>query len=361
MMNTIPVGVLYSSQSQYRKVSYQTLIGTQFGIAQVNANPHFDFKLGAVHKDPFGQKNTYINHARQLQKQGIEHLFGTTTIDSRLRVLESMEGDSALLWSSALSGKQQHIDSLVEFGASPDSYLLPLLEYAFQEEGTKCAIVSPNDQLGWELSEMTTSYVKTGGGTLTFDNYYREGCRTFHYTIRSLLTHRPDFVVNHLMGEASYAFLTELNRDWDGCPLTVLCSHMSRSESVALGKLDKIRVLNASCFFEPVNPLFTQRVYRDLSKVYVSGGFVSAYLSVLAFGYAVNLAKSTEPSVVRQALGKVHLPTPFGDSVSVIEQRIELPTYLAELSGDNVTLIQASSDISMRPAHTAKSNRLVLE
>ncbi|MBD1559413.1 transporter substrate-binding protein [Vibrio sp. S9_S30] len=340
-MNTIPIGVLYSSQSQYRKVSYQSLIGTQFGISQVNANPRFDFKLGAIHKDPFGERFCYVTQAERLFQQGIEHVFGTTTLDSRMATLDVVQQHSGLLWTSSLSGTQPNHPNLLKFGPSSEQHLLPLLTYSFAKYGTHAAVVSPNDQLGWDLSKLTSSFFETGGGTLSFNNFYREGCQTFDYTLNSLLNEPPKFVVNHLMGNASYAFLKAFNQRWQGNPIPVICTHLSRSESVALGALPNLVLLCGSNFFEQVNPIFSQRVYRDFAKVYVSGGFVSAYLSVLTLAYSIKQAGSSDPKDIKRALSSIALPVPFGGKATFSNQCLEQPSFLAQLNKEEVTLLDA--------------------
>ncbi|PKF79385.1 hypothetical protein CW749_11760 [Vibrio sp. vnigr-6D03] len=347
-MKTIPIGVLYSSQSQYRKVSYQTLIGTQFGISQVNANPRFNFKLGAIHKDPFGDLPRYAKQTERLLNQGVEHIFGTTTLDSRMLALDVVQRHSGLLWTSSLSGAQPKHSNLLEFGSSPEQHLLPLLEYSFAKYGTHAAIVSPNDQLGWDLSALTSSFFDTGGGALSFNNFYREGCQTFEYTLKSLLITRPKFVVNHLMGNASYAFLKELNQRWKGKPIPVICTHLSRSESVALGALPNLVLLCGSNFFEQVNPMFSQRVYRDFAKVYVSGGFVSAYLSVLALAYSIKRAESSDPKDVKRALTSIALPAPFGGKTLFTNQYLKQPSFVAQLNEEDVTLLETENVCSER-------------
>ncbi|CCN83068.1 putative ABC-type branched-chain amino acid transport systems, periplasmic component [Vibrio nigripulchritudo SFn27] len=350
-METYRVGLLYSTDGTYRRIASNALLGASYAIEQVNADDRYPFQLEGVHVDPKGNLDQYINGAQSLLKSGIRHIAGTITSSARKEVIPDVHEHQALLWYGSPYEGYECDEHVVYHGACPNQNLLQILRYAVPRFGKRVALLGSNYIWGWESNRIARDAIDSIGGEIIEDTYYRFDTTDFRLSIENIKSQKPDFVINNLVGESSYAFLHQLNDAWSAESLPVLSSNLSECELASIRALPNLRLFTALTFFQSVNPQFTEKVKMAMScGEPVSSNFVGAYLSILSLANAIAIAGSDDVTSIRAVLGKVCTDTPMGHTLMIAKnQHAILPCFIGERDGDDFKTVKCYPPIEPNP------------
>ncbi|PKF79678.1 regulator [Vibrio sp. vnigr-6D03] len=350
-MDTFHIGLLYSTEGTYRKIGYNALLGARYAIEKVNADDRFQFQLKGHHIDPKGNMDEYINGAQSLLKQGIKHIVGTITSSARKEVIPDVHEYQALLWYGSPYEGYECDEHVVYHGACPNQNLLPMLRYAVPRFGKRVALLGSNYVWGWESNRIARDAIASIGGEIVEDSYYRFDTKDFRLSIENLKSHQPDFVINNLVGESSYAFLHQLNDAWSADSLPVLSSNLSECELASIRALPNLRLFTALTFLQSIDPQFTDAAKMAISDSEpVSSNFVGAYLSILSLANAISLEGSDDVTSVRSVLHKVQTETPMGHTLTISNnQHAVLPCFIGERDGADFRMVKSYAPIEPNP------------
>lgn len=336
-MAQIEIGLLFSTDGTYRHIGRNGLLGALYAVEKINADNRYPFTLNAHIRNPAGVMDEYVRHARALLGSNIKHLVGTITSSARKEIIPDVREFHGLLWYGCPYEGYECDENVVYHGACPNQNLLPLLRYAVKHFGKRVAILGSNYVWGWESCRIARDVISSVGGEVLEDSFYRFDTRNFELAIENLIASQPDFIINNLVGESSYAFLHQLNDCWKQTALPVLSCNLTECELTCLNELPNLRLFSSLIFFESLNPTFVTEAKGVMgSDVKITGNFVGSYLSVMSLANAILMADSADVDRICAVLPDVHTASPMSVDIRIAgNQHAVLPCYIGERRGES--------------------------
>lgn len=239
----IELGLLYSRSGSYSLMAEACRSGFFAAVAQVNSDAGCDITFVPVDRDPGGNTDAYGPLCEDiLRNSTARHVVGCTTSWSRKEVIPTLEKLGGTLWYTTPYEGFEASDRVVYTHACPNQHLLPLLGWVFAAHGRRGYLAGSNYIWGWEMSRLARETISVAGGATLGERYLPLGSRDVGRMIAEIISTRPDFILNSLIGPSSYQFMAAL-RDLaqadpqfapDKCP--VLSCNLTECELPALGQ-----------------------------------------------------------------------------------------------------------------------------
>ncbi|TGN37491.1 N-acetylmuramoyl-L-alanine amidase, partial [Paracoccus liaowanqingii] len=205
---SIDLGLLFSRSGTYGLLGEASRTGALKAVAQVNGDPQFDIAFRPVERDPQGNVDAYAPLCEQIfATSTARHVIGCTTSWSRKEVIPSLERMDGALWYPVPYEGFEASDRVVYTHACPNQHLLPLLDHAFAQYGTRSYLTGSNYIWGWEMNRLAREIGMRAGGAVLGERYLPLGSTEVSRIVDEIADLRPDFVLNQLIGPSQYAFL----------------------------------------------------------------------------------------------------------------------------------------------------------
>lgn len=219
----------------YAVLSRASRDGVLRGVEEVNADSGLDVSLRVIEGDPEGRLDRYAPLCREiLRSTEARHIFGCITSASRKEVIPELERFDGVLWYPVPYEGFEASERVAYMHSCPNQHLLPLLDWAFPTLGTRAYLVGSNYIWGWEIAQIARERIAAAGGQVLGDRYLPIGDTDFDHIINDIRALKPDFILNSLVGDSSYAFLArlaELKQEAGfPCDLTVLSCNFTECE-----------------------------------------------------------------------------------------------------------------------------------
>ncbi|WP_112313371.1 transporter substrate-binding protein [Pseudogemmobacter bohemicus] len=253
MKRIIDIGILQSLSGNYAVLSGASRTGALQGVAEVNASSDYDLTFRVSARDPEGRNDRYAPLCREiLRETGVRHIFGCVTSSSRKEVIPELERFDGVLWYPVPYEGFEASERVAYMHSCPNQHLLPLLDWALPALGPRGYLVGSNYIWGWEIAQIARERIAVAGGEVTGDRYLALGDTEADHLIAEITALRPDFIVNSLVGESSYAFLAQLAelRQKTGAALPVLSGNFTECE-IAYCDAGAEGLVAAGPWFEP--------------------------------------------------------------------------------------------------------------
>ncbi|WP_413731224.1 transporter substrate-binding protein [Sodalis sp. RH20] len=346
MRAVIEVGILLSTEGTYRHMAESALAGMRHALAETNADPCFPYILNATHINPAGNLSAYSAGVERLISAGARHIFGTITSASRKEIIPDLEQHNALLWYGCPYEGYESSEQVIYLGGCPNQTLLPLLRLALGEFGKRAWLTGSNYVWGWESNRIAREAIEIAGGEVLAEKYLHLGHTAVEELAEQTLRAAPDFVLNNLVGESSYAFLRRLDRlcAQAGRMLPVLSCNLTEAETSQLGEIRALRLLSCGPFFAATNTAFCHRQQLLHGWTRFSHYYTGAWLAVKLFANALQQSMDSDPDAIRRALYLNGQQTALGAlSVSSRNNHTFLPCHIAELRHGAFHLLYSES------------------
>jgi branched-chain amino acid transport system substrate-binding protein len=361
-MQSLRIGVLYSTAGPYAAIGRDCRDGVDFALAELE---HQSDKLGVrvdpVFRDPAGDLSAYVEHGRALiRDEGCRHILGTITSAARKEVIPLVEKHDGLLWYVCPYEGYEANENVIYTGACPNQHLVPLLDHLMPSTGRRVYTVGANYVWGWEMNRLARELIVASGGEVVGERYLPLEETDVGRIIADIERQRPDFILNNLIGPSSYAFLGAIRRlgERDGrfgperCP--VASCDLTECELGEIAQGAAVGQLSAASYFDslatPENEDFKARVLRHFGRNRrISSFFASAAVTLRLCAEAFAAAASDEPADLREALYQNTYETPFGAlRIDARTNHAALPFHLGRITASG------SFDIAVsRPAMAA--------
>lgn len=239
----IEVGLLLSRSGTYSLISEACRTGAMSAIARINADPDLDFTLHAVERDPEGNIDRYEPLCREiLETTTARHVIGCVTSWSRKEVIPTLERAGATLWYAVPYEGFEASDHVVYTHACPNQHLMPLLDWAISTYGKRVYLLGSNYIWGWEMNRIARTEVIRQGGEILGERYLPIGSTDIELMMRDIVSARPDFILNSLIGQSQYQFLNAYHDlglhdpqfHPENCP--VMSCNLTEAELPAIGE-----------------------------------------------------------------------------------------------------------------------------
>lgn len=340
----ISVGVLFSQSGPYGRLGYEGYRGAIAAIEAVNAQD-LPFALKPVAADPGGNIDRYAALCDDLVTgHGVRHVVGCTTSWSRKEVIPIVEKRDAVLWYPCVYEGFEASDRVVYIAACANQHLVPLIDFIMPRFGKRAILLGSNYIWGWETNRLAREMLHAADGEVLSERAVAIGDTDIGHLVREIEARRPDFILNNLIGESSYAFLkayADLGRrdaDFRATVRPVLSCNFYESELERVGG-DAEGNFTVSCYFRSLpgeaNRAFLEKAQGDASGSGISAFFAQSYSSILliADGIARAGTDAIEPVL---ASCKTHATsTPLGDIiVDARTNHIALPAHIGRARND---------------------------
>src|SRR5690606_11470066 len=211
MKRVVEIGVLLSRSGMYAALSRASRDGVLRGVEEVNADDSLDITFRVHESDPEGRLDRYAALCREiLRDTPARHIFGCTTSASRKEVIPELERFDGVLWYPVPYEGFEASERVAYMHSCPNQHLLPLLDWALPTLGKRAYLVGSNYIWGWEIAQIARERIQASGGHVMGDRYLSIGDTELDHIINDIRSSRPDFILNSLVGDSSYAFLARL-------------------------------------------------------------------------------------------------------------------------------------------------------
>jgi urea transport system substrate-binding protein len=360
-MAPIRVGILYSTQGPYAAVSRDCRDGAELAIEDLRRELPEAAAIEPVFGDPAGEAGRYMELARaMLRDQGCRHIVGTVISLSRKDVIPLIEKHDGLLWYICPYEGFEANENVIYTGACPNQHLLPLFDHLLPRYGSRAYLTGANYVWGWEMNRLARELITQAGGEVLGERYLPLEEIHVERLIADIALRRPDFVLNNLIGPASYAFLAGMRRlaeldphfEPGNCP--VVSCDLTECE---LGEIEAGAAtgqLSTASYFDSLpaarNAAFKRRVAaRFGGDRLVSSFFAGAYAAMRLCVETILEEGSDDPAAVRRRLHAGARETVLGSlSIDARTNHAALPFHLGRIQPQGGFEILAS-----RPAIAA--------
>lgn len=239
----------------YAALSRASRDGVLQGVEEVNADSGLDVSFRVILRDPEGRLDRYAPLCREiLRGSEARHIFGCITSASRKEVIPELERFDGVLWYPVPYEGFEASEHIAYMHSCPNQHLLPLLDWAMPNLGARAYLVGSNYIWGWEMAQIGRERVAAAGGQVLGDRYLALGDTELDHIIQEIRSLKPDFILNSLVGDSSYAFLArlaELKQEAEfASGLTVLSCNFTECEIEAAGDAAE-GLVSAGPWFEP--------------------------------------------------------------------------------------------------------------
>lgn len=359
-MSAVRIGILYSTQGPYAALGRDCRDGAELAIEELKAEIPAA-AIEPVFGDPEGEAALYLDQARSmLRDQGCRHIIGTITSLSRKDVIPLIEKHDGLLWYMCPYEGFEANENVIYTGACPNQHLLPLFDHLLPRYGLQAYLVGANYVWGWEMNRLARELIMQAGGEVLGERYLPFEETNVDRLIADIELRRPDFILNNLIGPASYAFLAAMRALADRDPhfepshCPVVSCDLTECELGEIAGNAAVGQLSAASYFDsletPHNLAFKRRVAARLGeRRLVSSFFAGAYTATRLCVEMILKAGNDDPALVRQTLHAGPVDTVLGPlSIDPQTNHAALPFHLGRIKQEGGFDILAS-----RPAIAA--------
>ena len=361
MVKRVTIGILFSTTGPYAAIGRDCRDGADMALAEVAAEGAAPVRIEALHADPQGDPLRYLEEARpMLREAGCRQIVGTITSIARKEVIPLVEKHDALLWYVCPYEGFEANESVIYTGGCPNQHLIPLFDYLLPLYGKRVFLIGANYVWGWEMNRLARDLLTEAGGEVLGERYLPLEETEVERLIGDIRERRPDFILNNLIGPASYAFLRAyhaLRRSDPAfrpevCP--VVSCDLTECELGEVGPEMAAGNLAAASYFDTLetsaNAAFKARVAARFGPDRrVSAFFEAAYTTVHMLAAAIAETGSDEPAAIKAAVHRRTFNTPHGPlAVDPRTNHAALPFHLGRIAPDGGFDIVAS-----RPAMAA--------
>ena len=361
MEQRVKIGILFSTSGPYAAIGRDCRDGADLALAEFAANPTISVTFDAVHADPEGDPRRYLDEARRiLREEGCRQIVGTITSIARKEVIPLVEKHDALLWYMCPYEGFEANENVIYTGACPNQHLVPLLDYLLPRQGKRAYLIGANYVWGWEMNRLARDLLLEAGGEVVGERYLPLEETDVERLIGDIEQRRPDFILNNLIGPASYAFLRAYNALGERDPAfrpearPVVSCDLTECELDDIGQGVAAGHFSAASYFDsldtPSNHAFKSRIAAAHGPDRrVSAFLEGAYTAVHMLAGAVLDAGTDEPAKVKAAVHRRGFETPHGPlRVDARTNHAALPFHLGRITPDGAFEVVAS-----RPAMAA--------
>jgi branched-chain amino acid transport system substrate-binding protein len=367
MGQSVAIGILFSTSGPYAAIGRDCRDGADLALAQLAADTSVPVRIKAVHVEPGGDPRRYVDGARTLLRDaGCRQIVGTITSIARKEVIPLIEKHDGLLWYVCPYEGFEANESVIYTGACPNQHLIPLLEHLLPRHGKRGFLVGANYVWGWEMNRLARDLLVEAGGEVIGERYLPLEETDVIRLIGEIRERRPNFILNNLIGPASYAFLRAYHAlgqqdaafHPEVCP--VVSCDLTECELGEIGLGIAAGNLSAASYFDSLdtqaNAAFKARVAGAFgARRRVSAFFEAAYTTVHMLAAAIAETGGDDPAQVKAAVHARDFETPHGHlTIDPRTNHAALPFNLGRISpGGGFDIIASRPAIAADPYLTA--------
>jgi len=318
--NPIKIGIIHSLSGTMAISETPVVDSTLLAIDEINEKGGIlGRKVIPIIRDGRSDWNTYASEAQQLiVEEKVDVVFGGWTSASRKTMKPIFEKyDHLLFYPVQYEGLEQS-PNIVYTGAAPNQQVLPAVDWAYQNIGTKFFLVGSDYVFPRSTNEIIKSKIDEVGGQIVGEEYKLLGEEQFEDIVKKIVETKPDVILNTINGDSNVGFFKELRKQ--GITPSVI---PTISFSIAE---DEIKYLGADTmtgdyavwnYFQSIDSKQNLEFVNNFKKKYgphrvtddpMEAGYVGVYL----YAKAVDIAGTTNLPEVKKSLRGLTFSAPEG-------------------------------------------------
>ena len=356
--NPIKVGVLHSLSGTMAISETSVVDATLLAIDEINERGGLlGRKVVPVVVDGQSDWPTFAAEAERLiVEEEVSVIFGGWTSASRKTMKPVFEEYNHLLFYPVQYEGLEQSPNIVYTGAAPNQQVLPAIDWAFENLGTKFFLVGSDYVFPRSANEIMKERINELGGEILGEEYRILGDRNFVEIVDKIAKTKPDVILNTINGDSNLGFFNELRKKGID-PETIPTISFSIAE-------DEIRHLGAGTmngdyaawnYFQsidlPENKVFVQNFKNKYGPHRVTDDPMEAgYIGVYLFAKAVEKVGSDDVNAVREAVKGITFAAPEGIvGVDPITQHLSKVVRIGQILEDGQFKIVYSTEEPIHP------------
>ena len=356
--NPIKVGVLHSLSGTMAISETSVVDATLLAIDEINERGGLlGRKVVPIVVDGQSDWPTFAAEAERLiVEEEVSAIFGGWTSASRKTMKPVFEEYNHLLFYPVQYEGLEQSPNIVYTGAAPNQQVLPAIDWAFENLGTKFFLVGSDYVFPRSANAIMKERINELGGEILGEEYRILGDRNFVEIVDKIAKTKPDVILNTINGDSNLGFFNELRKKGID-PETIPTISFSIAE-------DEIRHLGAGTmsgdyaawnYFQsidlPENKVFVQNFKNKYGPHRVTDDPMEAgYIGVYLFAKAVEKGGSDDVNAVREAVKGITFAAPEGIvGVDPITQHLSKVVRIGQILEDGQFKIVYSTEEPIHP------------
>jgi urea transport system substrate-binding protein len=319
--NELRVGILHSLTGTMAWTEGPVVDATLLAIEEINGRGGvLGREILPVVVDGRSEEAVFSYHAERLiSREEACTIFGCWTSASRKSVLPIMEKkDHLLVYPTQYEGMEQ-CPNIFYTGAAPNQQIIPAVQWAFGFLRKKrFFLVGWNSVYSRAANAIIRDEVEELGGAIIGEEYVLPDTVEITRVVRGIARSKPDVIFNSLVGDTNL-FYTRLLRAAGITPAKVPTVYFSigENELLSLSTKETLGDYAAWNYFQsldrPENHIFVEKFRHRYGRQRVTADpMEAAYLGVHLWAQAVEEARTTDTSALREALRRQRFDAPSG-------------------------------------------------
>lgn len=318
--NPIKIGIIHSISGTMAISEVPVVDSTILAIDEINEKGGIlGRKIIPIVVDGRSNWDAFANEAERLiVKEKVDVVFGGWTSASRKTMKPIFEKyDHLLFYPVQYEGLEQS-PNIVYTGAAPNQQVLPAVDWASKNIGTKFFLVGSDYVFPRSANEIIKAKINEIGGEVLGEEYKLLGDDKFDDVVKKIVETKPDVILNTINGDSNIGFFKELRRQ--GITPSVI---PTISFSIAE---DEIRHLGADTmagdyaswnYFQSIDSKQNLEFVNNFKKKFgphrvTDDPMEAGYLGVYLYAKAVERAGTTDLSEVKKSLRGLTFSAPEG-------------------------------------------------
>jgi len=318
--NPIKVGVLHSLSGTMAVSETSVVDATLLAIEEINDRGGIlGRKVEPIVVDGKSDWPTFAEEAERLiVDEKVSTIFGGWTSASRKTMKPVFEKyDHLLFYPVQYEGLEQS-PNIVYTGAAPNQQVLPAIDWAFENLGTKFFLVGSDYVFPRSANAISKERIKELGGQILGEEYRILGDRNFTEIVEKIIESQPDVILNTINGNSNISFFQELRKRGiypENIP--IISFSIAEDEIRKFGAEDMKGDYAAWNYFQSLDTLENKVFVANFKKKYGSdrvtddpmqAGYIGPYL----FAKAVEKAGKNDVNAIREAVKGMTFSAPEG-------------------------------------------------
>ncbi len=355
--NPIKVGVLHSLSGTMSISETPVVDATLMAIDEINQKGGvLGRKIVPIVVDGRSDWPTFAKEAERLiTEENVSAVFGGWTSASRKTMKPIFEKyDHLLFYPVQYEGLEQS-PNIVYTGAAPNQQVLPAIDWAMKNLGTKFFLVGSDYVFPRSANTIMKERIHELGGVVVGEEYQILGERDFTEIIDKIIETHPDVILNTINGDSNVWFFKEL-REKGVMPqdIPTISFSIGENEIMQLGAANMKGDYAAWNYFQsldtPENKAFVMNFKKRFGEHRVTNDpMEAAYISVNLFARAVEESGSDNVNDIRKAVKGMTFAAPEGIvGIDPQTQHLEKVVRIGKILENGQFEIVASSEAAIK-------------
>ena len=317
----IPVGVLHSLTGPFAEYEKTAVDATLLAIDEINAHGGvLGYSISPIIVDGQSDALIFAQKAEELiTKNRVAVIFCCWSSTDRKAVKPIVEKYNNLLFYPVQHEGLEDSMNIAYTSTIPNQQAIPATTWCLQNLGKKIFLIGSDELFPKATNEIIKDTVAISDGTIVGEIYInKKNSNTIPEVIQSIITAKPDVIINTLIGPINFTFYKELREAGvtsEKIPTMSLC--IDEPELQKYGASYMTGDYSSWSHFQSIdrieNKLFVEKIKQRYGKDYVvSDAMEAAYFGVYLWAQAVKKAQSYQPKEVIPALKNQAFDAPEG-------------------------------------------------